>query len=320
MTPKVRVAIIGLGAMGRNHLRILSSMPEIEIAALCDKEIERVPPGNWKQTSEYREVASVCPDYCIVASPTLTHSEVALHLIKEGIPILVEKPLASTANDASAILKASQSGSGKVAVGMIERFNSTVIEAKKLFESNEFGKLLKITSRRVGPSPGRDMGVGVLLDLGIHDLDLVQWVTGEKLIAMHSQFITDVVSPYDDLAFVSGRLSSGTLCHFEFSWLSPNKERFVDLLFISARVTLNLLTGEVTIIKQLGDESQWNALREFRGPISTTRLVYDVKTIEPLLSLHKTLVSAVLSSDWSALPRVEDSIEVLSLIEHLQAR
>lgn len=320
MTPKVRVAIIGLGAMGRNHLRVLSAMPEIEIAALCDTEIERVPRGSWKHTSEYRDVASVRPDYCIVASSTLTHSEVALHLIEEGIPLLVEKPLASTANDASAILKASQSGSGKVAVGMIERFNRTVIEAKRLFESNEFGRLLKITTRRVGPPPGRDMGVGVLLDLGIHDLDLVQWVTGEKLITTHSHFITDVVSPYDDLAFVSGRLSTGALCHFEFSWLSPNKERFVDLLFISARVTLNLLTGEVTIIKQLEDESQWNALREFRGPMSTTRLVYDVKTIEPLLSMHKMLVSAVLSGNWSALPRVEDSVEVLTLIEHLRAQ
>jgi predicted dehydrogenase len=127
---------------------------------------------------------------------------------------------------------------------MIERFNQTVIEAKRLLESKEFGKLLKVSTRRIGPPPGRDMGVGVLLDLGIHDLDLMQWITGEKLITRQSDFITRVVSPYDDLALVSGRLPSGALWHSEVSWLSPTKKRGLDLLFVSGAVSLDLLTGD----------------------------------------------------------------------------
>jgi UDP-N-acetylglucosamine 3-dehydrogenase len=317
MTPKVRVAIVGLGSMGRNHLRVLLAMPEIEIVALCDSEAERLPSGPWKKLSDYRNVALEHPDYCVIASPTPTHSEMALHLIGQGLSLLVEKPLASSADEARAILKKSQSGTGKVAVGMIERFNQTVIEAKRLLQSKEFGKLLKVSTRRIGPPPGRDMGVGVLLDLGIHDLDLMQWITGEKLITTQSDFITGVVSPYDDLALVSGRLPSGALWHSEVSWLSPTKKRGLDFLFVSGAVSLDLLTGEVVIIRQSGEEHHWDVIRELRGSISSTSTVYGIKTLEPLLSMHETLVAAISSGDWSALPRLEDSLEVLDLIETL---
>lgn len=320
MTLKVRVAIVGLGSMGRNHLRVVSAMPEIEIVALCDSEADRLPIGPWKKLSNYRDITSVRPDYCVVASPTPTHSEMALHLIGQGLSLLVEKPLASSANEARAILKESQSGAGKVAVGMIERFNQTVIEAKRLVESKEFGKLLKVSTRRIGPPPGRDMGVGVLLDLGIHDLDLMQWITGEKLITTQSDFITGVVSPYDDLALVSGRLPSGALWHSEVSWLSPTKKRGLDLLFVSGAVSLDLLTGEVEIIRQSGDENHWDAIRELRGSMGATSTIYGIKTLEPLLSMHRTLVAAISTDDWRTLPRLEDSVEVLDLIETLYLR
>lgn len=314
---KIRVAIVGLGSMGRNHLRVVSAIPEIEIVALCDSEADRLPSGPWKKLSNYRDITSVHPDYCVVASPTPTHSEMALHLIGQGLSLLVEKPLASSADEARAILKESQSGAGKVAVGMIERFNQTVIEAKRLLESKEFGKLLKVSTRRIGPPPGRDMGVGVLLDLGIHDLDLMQWITGEKLITTQSDFITGVVSPYDDLALVSGRLPSGALWNSEVSWLSPTKKRGLDLLFVSGAVSLDLLTGEVVIIRQSGDENYWDVIRELRGSMVATSTTYGIKTLEPLLSMHQTLVAAISSNDWSTLPLLEDSVELLDLIETL---
>lgn len=318
MTPKARVAIIGLGSMGRNHLRVLSAMTEIEIVAISDVNTERIPAGPWKQFSTYKEIASEVPDYCVIATPTPTHAEIALFCIERGVPLLVEKPLASTSGEGRAILEAAQFKASGIAVGMIERFNSTVIEAKRICESNQFGKLLKVATRRVGPPPGRDMGTGVLLDLGIHDLDLVRWVTGQKLVDSQSQFVSGAVSPYDDLALVSGRLTSGALCNTEVSWLSPTKERTVELLFTQARIDLNLLTGEVEIVRPLREETQWDAVRELRGPRNSTSTVYCVKTVEPLVSMHQTMLAAVLSGDWGAMPQVDDSVEVLQLIEHLQ--
>jgi predicted dehydrogenase len=145
----------------------------------------------------------------------------------------------------------------------------------------------------------------------------MQWITGEKLITTQSDFITGVVSPYDDLALVSGRLPSGALWHSEVSWLSPTKKRGLDFLFVSGAVSLDLLTGEVVIIRQSGEEHHWDVIRELRGSISSTSTVYGIKTLEPLLSMHETLVAAISSGDWSTLPRLEDSLEVLDLIETL---
>jgi len=318
MTPKARVAIIGLGSMGRNHLRVLSAMPEIEIVAICDTDSGRIPSGTWKQVSDYRDTAIEFPDYCVIASPTITHAEMALFFIERGLPLLVEKPLASTSDEGRSIVEAAEVKASRIAVGMIERFNPTVIEARRIFESNQFGRLLKVTTRRVGPPPGRDMGAGVLLDLGVHDLDLVQWVTGQKLVAAQSQFVFGIVSPYDDLALVSGELTFGALHNSEVSWLSPTKERTIELLFTQARISFNLLTGEVEIVRQLEEETQWDVAREFRGPRNSMRTVYDVKTVEPLVSLHQALLAAVRSDDWSTMPQVTDSVEVLSLIEKLK--
>lgn len=304
--------------MGRNHLRVLSAMPELDVVAVCDTNSERIPKGPWKQLTDYRDAAGESPDYCVIASPTPTHSEIATHFIGHGVPILVEKPLASTTGEARAIFEAAQVEGSKVAVGMIERFNRTAMEAKRILESNQFGRLLKVVTRRIGPPPGRDMGVGVLLDLGIHDLDLIRWVTGDNLQVAGAQFISGMVSPHDDLALVSGNLSSGALCYSEFSWLSPTKERNVEFLFMQARVSFNLLTGEVEIVRQLGEETQWDAVRELQGPRNSTSTAYGVKTVEPLFSMHQTLLAAVNSGDWSAMPQVFDSVEVLSLIEQLQ--
>jgi len=318
MTLRTRVAIVGLGSMGRNHLRVLSAMPELDIVAVCDTNSERIPSGPWKQLTDYRVAAGEFPDYCVIASPTPTHLEIATHFIRQGVPILVEKPLASTTGEARAIFEAAQAEGSKVAVGMIERFNQTAIELRRILESNQFGRLVGIHTRRIGPPPGRDMGVGVLLDLGIHDIDLIRWATGDNLQVAGAQFVSGMVSPHDDLALVSGNLSSGALCHSEFSWLSPTKERNVELLFMQARVSFNLLTGEVEIVRQRGEETQWDVVRELRGPRNSTSTVYSVKTVEPLVLMHQTLLAAVVSGNWSAMPSVEDSVQILALIERVQ--
>lgn len=318
MTSRIRVAIVGLGSMGRNHLRVLSAMPEIEIVALCDVDFGQIPAGPWKRLADYRDVALESLDFCVVASPTPTHSAIAIHLVGKGIPLLVEKPLAHSAVQAQAVLDAAQATASKVAVGMIERFNGASIEAKRILISNQFGSLLKIVTRRIGPPPGRDMGAGVLLDLGIHDLDLIRWATGENLRALKAQFISGIVSPRDDLALVSGELASGALCNSEVSWLSPTKERNVELLFKEARVRIDLLTGAIETVQQSSEETQWGAARELRGPRNSTSTIYSSKAVEPLVSMHQTLVAAIVSGDWSAMPQAIDSVEVLSLIEKLQ--
>jgi len=320
MTLRTRVAIVGLGSMGRNHLRVLSAMPELDVVAVCDTNSEQIPSGPWEQLTDYRDAADEFPDYCVIASPTLTHLEIATHFIGQGVPILVEKPLASTTGEARAIFEAAQAEGSKVAVGMIERFNQTAIELRRILESNQFGRLVGIHTRRIGPPPGRDMGTGVTLDLGIHDLDLVQWLTSERIANAVCRNVSSVVSPYEDLVIVSGVLTCGAICHSEVSWISPTKERTIELTFSSARVKSDLIRGEVSIAQQDESEVFWDKAREFRGVRSAVSRLYFVKNIEPLTLMHESLRRAVASSDWSSLPSARDAVDLHSLIDSLKTR
>jgi len=311
----LRAAVVGFGTMGRNHLRVLAEMPDVRVVALCDVKSGRMIDGPWKRLSNFQDLAAEDIDFCVIATPTSTHAQIALHLAQCGIPLLIEKPLALSVSEAQEILSLVSQKNGRVAVGMVERFNGTAIEAKRICESGEFGRLLKISARRVGPSPDRDLGTGVLLDLGIHDLDLVEWITGHKLTNLDCRFIRNVVSQYDDLVVGTGALYSGAVVQIEASWLSPTKERFVNLLFEHAAATFNLLTGEVVVDQVVGEESKWQYMKEIFGTKPSRRVSYRVKAVEPLAMMHKALVAAVISGNWAAMPSGDDAERLLSIME-----
>lgn len=317
MIKKLRAAVIGLGAMGGHHLRVLSSLPGTEVVAICDPDRNRHIPGTWTQHSNYQEINTTELDYCVIASPTDTHFEIARHMFWHSVPMLIEKPAVMSAMQARELIRIKSQCSGYAMVGMIERFNQTAQEAREITQSGRFGDLLRITTRRVGPAPGRDMGVGVLHDLGIHDLDLVQWISNGQLQDSNLLSILNATTNLEDLALVTGQLKSGALVTVELSWLYPVKQRLVELLFSSGAVSLNLLSGEVSVTEKSGKATEWEVSRELMGTSSARSLVYRVKTIEPLVAQHRALQKAVLKNVWSSLPSLEESELLLRLIGDL---
>lgn len=315
MNQRHKVAVIGLGSMGRNHARVLSSLEGAELAAVCDSETRRLISGPWHQLVDYRTLKFGELAYCVIATPTNSHLEIGQHILEHGVPILVEKPAASTSAEIDQFLSAAQRSSGRVVVGMIERFNRTVIEAQSLVRSGRMGRLLKIATRRIGPPPGRDMGVGVLTDLGIHDLDLVGWISGEDLANMQLRALSNIVSLYDDHVLVSARLTSGAIVSIEVSWISPIKRREIELIFSSGVVTLDLLSGEVAISELSEETIEWEAVQEFFGAGRVKKMVYGVKTVEPLVAEHQAVIKAIQTGNWANLPSLAESKNLLELIE-----
>jgi predicted dehydrogenase len=292
-------------------------MHETDVVAVYDSSGDVRPAETVKRLANLSDLKPGMADYVVIATPTSTHAEVASALMHLGVPLLIEKPLADNSAQAVQIREEVIRSGGTVVAGMIERFNGVAEEARRIVSTKQLGRLLKISTRRIGPPPGRDLGVGVLMDLGIHDLDLVQWTSGETLISATAHLVSRVVSDRDDLALVTGALSSGALFQTEISWVSPIKERSIRLVFSSATVTLNLLSGEVAVTEQVGQEIEWEEIRNFFGTGRAKSLVYGVKTVEPLVAQHRAMCRAVGTKDWSDLPTIGESIDLIRLIEGL---
>jgi predicted dehydrogenase len=315
---RLPVAVIGLGSMGRNHVRVLSSLAEVELIAVCDSDPKRLISGKWMQVTDYRDARASDFAYCVVATPTLTHLEVCKHFLSEGVPVLLEKPAASTADEVRELIATRTEHAGHVSVGMIERFNRTAQEARNLVMSKQMGSLLKMSMCRVGPPPGRDMGVGVLTDLGIHDLDLARWITGSEVSGSQALAVSQVVSSHEDYVLLAGHLVGGAIISVELSWLHPLKQRSIEMLFTSGLARFDLLSGEVSLSELSGETIEWDAVREFFGTGRAKRMVYGVKTVEPLVVEHQSMVHAVRTGDWSNLPSLEESLRLLESLETME--
>jgi len=315
---KHRVGVIGTGLMGRNHIRVLSSLEAFEVVAVCDSDPAKAISGPWLSMCDYREMKHQELDYCVVATPTLSHEQICLDLIESGHSILVEKPLSNSVESAMRICQAQAANNSHMAVGMIERFNGASLEAKRIIASGVAGKLIRVATRRVGPAPRRETGVGVVLDLCTHDLDLVTWMTDDRFATVEAQLVSGVKTKYEDFALLTGSMVSGTLIQIEASWLSPIKERSIELLFENGLVRLNLLTGEVRFIEQVDAVVGWPAGLEMLGSASFRSETSRVKTVEPLVAEHSALGTAVQLGDWSKLPGTAEAVMVLEVVESIR--
>ena len=167
----LRAALIGLGAMGKNHARVLKSLPGVDLVAVFDPAVAE---GSLEVplVSSFEELISLKPDYCVIATPTFTHEELAIKLASKGINIFIEKPISVSADSASRIIAAVTEKGLIGGVGHIERFNAALVEAKRRINLGELGDVYQISTRRLGPFPARITDVGVTIDLATHDIDL----------------------------------------------------------------------------------------------------------------------------------------------------
>ena len=178
MSGTLRAGLIGLGMMGRNHVRVLQSLPDVELVAAVD------PLGRPHHTSmrievlhTVRELIDRGIDFCVVATPTRTHQVIGQELAEAGVPALIEKPLAHDGKAAQAIVEAFARNGVLGCVGHIERFNPALQDLRRRLACGELGTLYQLATRRQQPFPVRIADTGVILDLATHDIDLTAWVT-----------------------------------------------------------------------------------------------------------------------------------------------
>jgi UDP-N-acetylglucosamine 3-dehydrogenase len=243
----LRVGVIGAGVMGRNHARVLSELPEIEVVGVADPDAGRASQAAGQAEgaevfSDHKELLARKVDAVIVAAPTHLHHKISLDLIDAGVSLLVEKPIATTVEQGREIVTAAARAGVTLMVGHVERFNPAVQAVKQAVAGEE---ILSIGITRVGPFPPRMSDVGVVIDLAVHDIDLIRWFTESEIAEVQPQ-ISSVIAEREDIALLQFRTANGVLAHINTNWLTPFKARTVQVATRDKYVMADLLTRTVT--------------------------------------------------------------------------
>lgn len=242
--------IIGLGAMGSHHARVLYELQEeakMKLIGVADikedraKEVAKKYGVNW--FTDYRMLLKKKPDFAIVTVPTELHREVALEAINEGCHVLVEKPIAYTLEDGRKIVDAAKKKGVALMVGQIERFNPTIDIIKERVGKE---KILLIGAVRIGPMPPSErITTGVVADLGVHDIDLFRYVTGSEFKRIEA-FTSNCKSGKEMSAVLSFEMKNGVLAYIITNRVTPLKMRTVEVTTTKKFLFGDLLGQKVT--------------------------------------------------------------------------
>ena len=242
----LRVGVVGAGVMGSNHARVLAGLPDTTLVGVVDP----VPAHRTRATdlagcrtfATLDELFAEGVDAVTIAAPTHLHHEVALTCIARGIHVLVEKPIASSVEEGREIVDAAHRAGVTLMVGHVERFNPAVAAIKQAISGED---ILSIAITRVGPFPPRMSNVGVVIDLAVHDIDLIRWFTESDIVEVQPQ-LSSAVAEREDIALLQFRTASGVLAHINTNWLTPFKARNVTVATRDKYVMGDLLTHQVT--------------------------------------------------------------------------
>ncbi|GIE83660.1 Gfo/Idh/MocA family protein [Actinoplanes regularis] len=317
MTEKVlRAGLIGLGAMGRNHARVLNLLDGVELVGAADPSPNAVAPHGVPVVPDLEALLKLGVDYVVVASPTGLHEELGLRLAEAGVHALIEKPLAPSVEAARRLVDAFASRGLVGAVGHIERYNPALQSLRSRLEAGELGEIYQIVTRRQGPFPGRIADVGVVMDLATHDIDLTAWVTGRQYEQVAAFTASRSGRPHEDMVSAVAGLAGGLMANHLVNWLSPFKERSTVITGERGSFVADTLTADLTFYANGAIGTEWEALRAFRGVAEGDMVRYAIPKREPLLVEHERFRDAVegKQSDIVTLQQGMRTVEVAAAV------
>jgi len=252
---KIRVGVIGVGAMGKHHVRIYHGMRDVELVGVADSSDKT---ANEIAAEYHTEAFTDCeqllkndPDAVSIAVPTSLHKDIARKAAQYGVHMLVEKPIADSLSNAAAIIDAARRENLKLMIGHIERFNPAILKLKELINAGELGEILSISCRRVGPYAPRIRDVGIITDLAVHDIDTISYLYGKRAMQVYSiagnsfhakEDYASILLKYDDKR-------SGTV---ETNWLTPYKMRTLTATGTGGVASADYLEQSLELWKEEG--------------------------------------------------------------------
>jgi predicted dehydrogenase len=239
---RVRVAVIGVGHLGRHHARILSSLEGVELVAVVDTDDERAAAAatatGASARADFREIFDQV-DAVTIAVPTELHRDVALPFLEQGTAVLVEKPMARSLTEADELVAAARASGATLAVGHTERYNPAVAAVLPLVTSPRF-----IEVHRLGAFPERSLDIDVVFDLMIHDLDIILALVRSEVESIEAVGVP-VLTPKYDIANARLRFASGCIANVTASRISKERVRKIRFFQPDAYLSIDYAAQEV---------------------------------------------------------------------------
>ena len=239
---KIRVAVIGVGALGRHHARILAALPDAELVGIVDiNEARAREIGGVVNARVFTNAADVIGgvDAVTIAVPTESHLSVALPFLQRSIGVLVEKPLARNAGEAHQMIAAADASGAVFGVGHTERFNPAVAAVRPLLDHPRF-----IEVHRLGTFPDRSLDIDVVFDLMIHDLDVVLSIVPSEVVAVEAVGVA-VLTPKPDIANARLKFASGCIANITASRISKDRVRKIRIFQRDTYLSVDYAAREV---------------------------------------------------------------------------
>ncbi len=315
----LRAGLLGLGVMGSNHARVLSTLEGVEFVGVFDPS-PTVPDQVFERPviRDLDQFLELGLDYAVVAAPTIYHFDMGRRLAEAGVHALIEKPVASTLEEAVALRDLFASRGLIGGVGHIERYNPALQAARKRIEAGMIGEVYQIATRRQGPFPGRIADVGVIKDLASHDIDLTAWVAQQEFITVNARTAHRSGRPHEDMVVAIGTLSGGTITSHVVNWLTPSKERVTVITGENGVLVADTLSADLTYYENGRIQVDWDP-GEFRGVSEgdVTRFALDRK--EPMLTEHEAFRDSVLAGEPRGIVTFAEGTRVVEIAEKLVA-
>lgn len=283
---RLRAAVIGVGNMGRHHVRILGSMSDVELVGVVDTDIARATPHAKAVGSKVFDAVDSLPeiDFAVIATPTQYHVETALALIERGVNLLIEKPLAENPDDAGLIVERAAEAGVTLATGHVERFNAAVsVVASMVTEP------LMISIERLSPYTPR-IKDSVVFDLMVHDLDLACWIAGgypSRIEAIGHP----VFSKTMDVTSALLEFPSGCIATLQASRATQDKVRRIAVSEKDRFIIADTVRQDVSVKRETEVEFEANGMYR---QASTIEVPYLDRSGEPLGRELRDVVNAIL--------------------------
>ena len=253
MPKKINVAVIGTGSMGKNHARVYSEMKNCKLIAICDIDSETMKKisqeFHCRGYLDYKEMLQKEKiDAISIAVPTKSHKDITIYCLKNKISTLVEKPIAFSLKEADQIIESAENNNVLLTVGHIERFNPAVQKLKKIIEKGILGEIVSIEAKRVGPFIPKNRDTGVLLDLAVHDIDIMNYLyqtNPNSIFSNGGKVISEKYEDYAEIFLKYGKRSG----YIHVNWINPVKIRELTVTGTKGYAHLNYIKQEMYIYK-----------------------------------------------------------------------
>jgi UDP-N-acetylglucosamine 3-dehydrogenase len=281
----LRAGVVGLGMMGRNHVRVWDEVvEEAELVAVADPDPAALASATAGRRARgfddpERMFAEEELDLVSIVAPTSLHLPATLAALRAGANVLVEKPIAATREEALTMIEAAAVAGRMLTVGHIERFNPAIRELRRRLEAGELGRIFQISATRLGPFPARIRDVGVVVDLAPHDLDVMRFLVGAEPVRIYAETEQRIHTEHEDLFTGTVRFANGVLGVLNINWVTPTKRRILTVtgergMYVADYVTQDLVfhanpeagtvsEGEMTRLEVHREEPLAVELREF---------------------------------------------------------